>query len=116
MMRAARSIRANSPWATAQPQASVGVATRSLLNLTISGTPTAVAGIGNQVPFTATAVYADASQDVTADATWTIDNPNVAILADSQNQPGQVVMVDSGTATLTASFGGRTRTANLTVP
>ena len=92
-----------------------GVAARSLLNLTISAPPTATAVIGNQLPFTATAVYADASQDVTADATWTIDNPNVAVLADSQNQPGLITAVDGGTTTVRVSFGGKTQTMTLTV-
>ncbi|HLO27159.1 MAG TPA: Ig-like domain-containing protein, partial [Geobacteraceae bacterium] len=72
---------------------------------------------GNQVPFTATATFTDATtRDVTEDATWTIDKTNVATFADSQNQPGQVVGVDSGLATLTASFGGKSQNVILTVP
>ena len=76
---------------------------------------------GNQVKYTATATYfGGVTRDVTEDATWSwsIDKPYVAILADSVNQPGQVVAVDSGTATLTASFGGKTATvpATITVP
>jgi len=72
---------------------------------------------GNQVKFIATAAYSDGStKDVTEDTVWSIDNSFVAILADSQNQPGQVVGVDSGSATLTASFGGKTQTVTITVP
>jgi hypothetical protein len=72
---------------------------------------------GNQVKFTATAVFSGSiSQDVTEDTVWSIDKPNIAILADSTNQPGEVVGVDSGTATLTAKFGGKTQTMTLTVP
>lgn len=94
--------------------AEVTVRNRTLQGLAISGNPNI--GTGNQVPFTATATYTDTSrEDVTADATWTIDKPDVAILADSQHQPGQVVGVGSGTATLTAAFGGRTQTVTLTV-
>lgn len=93
----------------------VTVISRALSSLTIFPQISSVAA-GNQVPFTATAKYNDGTTvDVTADTTWTIDKPNVAILADSVNQPGQVVGVDIGSATLTASFGGKTQTAVITV-
>jgi hypothetical protein len=97
--------------------ATVTVRTRTLANLIISGTPAVRVVSGNQVKFTATASYTDGtSKDVTEDTTWTIDNPFVVILADSQSQPGQVVAVDTGSATLTASFGGKTQTVTITVP
>jgi hypothetical protein len=97
--------------------APVTVRSRTIVNLTISGPPTVVLSSGNQVKFTATATYSDATtQDVTEDVAWTIDNPNVAILADSQNQPGQVIGVDTGSATLTATFGGKTESVALRVP
>jgi len=94
--------------------AAVTVSTRTLSDLII--TPgTSASTVGNQVSFTATASYTDGStKDVTADTDWSIDNTNVAILADPKNQPGEVVMVDGGTAILTASFGNRTRTVTLT--
>ncbi|MBW4056416.1 MAG: hypothetical protein HIU83_13640 [Proteobacteria bacterium] len=86
----------------------VMVTTRTLRTLTISPQISSVTA-GNQVQFTATAGYSDGtSVDVTADTTWTIDNPNVAILADNVNQPGLVLGVDNGVAKLTASFGGMT--------
>jgi hypothetical protein len=53
---------------------------------------------------------------VTEDTVWSVDKTNVAILADTVNQPGLTVAVDSGTATLTAAFGGKTATRTLTVP
>ncbi len=93
----------------------ITVTRRTIQSLVISGTPTVVSG--NQVKFTTTANYSDGSSvDVTEDTTWSLDQPNIAILADSQNQPGQVVAVDTGSATLTASFGGQTQTMKLTVP
>jgi hypothetical protein len=93
----------------------VTVQNRVLQDLAI--TDSAAVSSGNQVPFTATATYSDGSSvDVTETTTWVISPINVAILADSQNQPGQIVAVDSGTATLTASFGGKTKTATITVP
>jgi len=101
---------------TVPTPAVVTVRTRTLQSLTISGSSGVTAG--NQVSFTATAYYGDGTiVDVTKDmsTTWTIDKPYVAILTDSQNQPGQLLGVDSGSATLTASFGGKTQTATVTV-
>lgn len=97
--------------------ASVTVTPRSIQSLTIN--PVAVAS-GNQVKFTATAAYTDNStpQDVTDLVEWSIDKPNVAILADNANQPGQVIGVDTGNATITATLPSFTRpaTATITVP
>jgi hypothetical protein len=82
----------------------VNVVARSLQSITI-GVPTGVT-VGNQVRFTVTANYNNATVDVTDIATWSIDDPNIALLADPQNQPGQVIGVSSGTTTLRATFGG----------
>lgn len=95
--------------------APVTVTTRTLQSLTIAGSPSVISG--NQAQFTVTASYLDGTtKDVTEDTTWTIDKPYVAILADSQNQPGQVIGVNTGSALLTASFGGKTQTATVTAP
>jgi hypothetical protein len=51
---------------------------------------------------------------VTRDAAWSIDKTNIVALADPVNQPGQIIMVDAGTATLTTSFGRITKTVPLT--
>jgi len=69
---------------------------------------------GMQVKITATAN----GQNVTEDTVWEweTNKPFVVIFADSSSQPGQVVGVDSGTATLKATFGGKTATATVTVP
>ena len=99
---------------TAPVPAAVTVRTPALQSLTITGSTSVVAG--NQVSLSVTANYGDGTtRDVTADASWNIDSSNIAILADSLNQPGQVVGVDSGSATLTVSFGGKTQTAKITV-
>lgn len=97
--------------------APVTVTVRTISTLTITGT-TAVTS-GNQVRFTATAVYSDTtSKDVTEDAVWalSVDKPYVAILADTANQPGQAVGVDTGSTALTAQLGGKTATATVSVP
>jgi hypothetical protein len=88
-----------------------------LQSLTINSGSAAVIA-GNQSRFTATALFSDTTQvDVTELATWSIANTNVAILADSQNQPGQVVFVDSGATTLAATFSTKSATpVTITVP
>jgi hypothetical protein len=92
--------------ASVQFPVTVTVRSPILQSLTISPQISSVSA-GNQVQFTAMAGYSDGtSVDVTADTKWMIDKPNVAILADSANQPGLVLGVDNslGLATLTASF------------
>jgi hypothetical protein len=102
---------------TATATATVGnVVSRTLQSLAISAQP-AIFIPGTQVQFTATATYGDnTTHVVTEDTVWSVDKTNVAILADTVNQPGLSVAVDSGTATLTAAFGGKTATQTLTVP
>jgi hypothetical protein len=95
----------------------VTVKAQTVATLAVSNSPATTLVAGNQVPFTATATFTDGTtRDVTEDATWTIDNTNVATFADSRNQPGQVVGVDSGSTKLTASFRGKAQTVTLTVP
>lgn len=95
---------------------SVTVTSRSLRSLAISGTPTLASG--RQTAFTATATYTDnTTKDVTEKTTWLLPTTqSVAILADSLNQPGQIVGVDSGSTTLTATFGNQTQTLTVTLP
>jgi hypothetical protein len=96
--------------------ARVTVKQRTLLSLSITKSST-VQTAGSKVDFTVTATYSDTStQNVTEDAGLSIDNPNVALLPDNVNFPGQVWLVDAGSATFTATFGGKTETAIITVP
>lgn len=93
----------------------VNVLSRVLQSLTVSPATSTVTA-GQQVSYTAAASYFDGTtKDVTEDATWSTYNPNVAILADAVNQPGQVVAVDRGSATITTSFGGKTPTQTTTI-
>jgi hypothetical protein len=91
---------------------------RTFKELIISGA--ASVSVGNQSIYTVTARYTDGTINGTIDstegATFSIDNTNIALFADAQNQPGLVVAVDTGTVTLTVSFGGLTKTLMLTVP
>jgi len=93
-------------------RSTVTVRTRLLQDLIITGVTATT--VGNQVTLTATASYSDGSKVVTEDTDWSIDDTNIATLADALNQPGQVVMVDGGLATLTASFGNKSITVPLT--
>jgi hypothetical protein len=95
------------------------VVQRTLQSLAISAQPLPFIP-GTQVQFKATATYNDGvvtTEDVTEDVTWSfeVDKPNVAIFTDAANDPGQVVAVNLGTATLTATFGSKTATQILTV-
>lgn len=67
---------------------------------------------GSRVSLTATGVYSDGSSaDVTSLATWSIDSPQVAEVT-----LGVVRALTAGTARVTASFGGLSATATITVP
>lgn len=96
----------------------VTVTSRTLKSLTISGLSSVTAG--NQTSYLAKAVYTDSNTeyDVTDKTTWSIqpENVSVVVLADNSNQPGLLVAVGSGTATLSASFGGVPATKTITVP
>jgi hypothetical protein len=93
--------------------ATVTVQARQLQSLTIGALSMAP---GEQTPLKITATYSDSTTaDVTELATLSVDNQNVGVMADKDNLPGQIFAVNSGTATVTASFGGITKTATITV-
>ena len=73
---------------------------------------TATSAVGATVAFTADATLSDGThQDVTASATWTSGTNTVASVAAT----GVATALRAGMATITASFGGRSGTATLTV-
>ena len=96
--------------------AAITVAEKTLKSLILSVPPAGFVA-GTQARLSVTANYSDnTSQDVSEDALWSISNPAVAVMADGDNLPGSVVAVDSGTATLTVTFGGLTQTITIVVP
>lgn len=105
---------------TAPTPTTVIVTSRTLQSLSVSLSPSSSnVSVGNQVSYGATAIYIDGiTEDVTADTTtvWSVTPSNVAVLADSTNQPGQVVAVSSGSASLTATFGDKSTSVTITVP
>ena len=72
---------------------------------------------GQSLQFTATATYLNApAQDITADVIWSSADTSVAIFHDDLKAPGEILVVDSGNVTLSATFGGQTATLNFLVP
>lgn len=67
--------------------------------------------------FTATAHFTDGtSQVVTSETVWTISNTSPIVASLDANQPGSVLPGVSGSAILTASYGGLTQTVTIFVP
>lgn len=96
----------------------IAVSTRNLKSFAITPSTNGTANVtsGQQTKFTATATYSDGvTADITSDVTWTTGDANIAILADQQNQPGQVVGVGVGSTILAATFGGQTAQVTLNV-
>lgn len=72
--------------------------------------------VDGSAQFTATAVYADNSvRNVTASATWSSSAPSVAVVTSTGGNLGRVSAMSTGTATITASYGGQSASAVLTV-
>jgi thermitase len=85
--------------------------TRTQTGLTISPTSASI-NVGSGRQFTATATYSDGtSSDVTSSAAWTSSSNTVATVSTSGYATGQ----NAGSATITASFGGYSASAGLTV-
>ncbi|MBC3921114.1 Ig-like domain-containing protein [Undibacterium sp. CY18W] len=90
----------------------LGLPSATLSTLTVSPLTATVASGGMQ-QFVATATYADgASRDVTATSAWTSATPAVATVVSNTGVAKGVV---SGSSVISASFGGKTASATLTV-
>ncbi len=71
---------------------------------------------GTSTSLTATGTFSDNStQDLTFDATWTSDATTVATVSDTIGTKGKVQSVATGTATITATFGGVPGSTTVTV-
>ena len=94
----------------------VTVEPRNLSTLTISAATPATMIPGTEKQFKTEALYTNGTrQDVTEDVAWTISDSNIAKFSDSVADPGLIVAVDTGTATLTVNFDGKVDTENITV-
>jgi uncharacterized protein YjdB len=77
---------------------------------------TATVAAGQSQAFTASASLSDGtSQDVTASAHWGVSNPLVALVSNLILNPGTATGLTAGTTQVTASIGGVTGSATLTV-
>ena len=95
--------------------ATVTVADKVLESLALNAVTHTFSSFTEVADFTATANYTDkTSEDVTAKATWAVDNSGIAALV--SGNPGQVKPVTSGTTILRATYRGMTQTATLIVP
>lgn len=93
---------------SASATVSVGV----LKSLTASGATDLSLKKGDQPKLAAKATYTDGtSNDVTGDAVWASSNTKAATIDDD----GQLKAIASGTAQVTATFGGKTLTFNVEV-
>jgi uncharacterized protein YjdB len=92
--------------------ATLTVTSVTLQSIAVTPAP-ASASVGGTRQFTATATYSDASTvDVTSSSNWTSGTTSVATVLLTS---GMASGVKSGTSVITAAFGGKTATANLTV-
>lgn len=71
---------------------------------------------GTELQLVATGTFEDnTTQDLTSSATWTSSKPDLASVSDEPATKGLATGIDPGSATITASFGGLSATATLTV-
>lgn len=96
-------------------QAQVTVTAATLVSLNVQPNATTL-GAGSKQNFTVTGTYSDKSVvDLTAQAVWTTGDANVAVASNAAGAQGQVTAVNAGQTNVTATFGGLTGTAALTV-
>lgn len=87
----------------------------ALQSLTLSPSSPSIAN-GRTVDFALQANFADGStQDVTEDADWLSDNPNVVSVSSTAGSKGIATAQAVGTATIRASFSGTSQSTVMTV-
>ncbi len=93
----------------------LNVSAASLLSLQLSPTQPTLP-LGTRLPFTATGLFSDGtSQDLTAQATWTSSAPACVSISSQGASRGEALAVTRGSATLTATVGGRAGSTTVTV-
>ncbi len=93
------------------PGITFNVTSAVLQSITIAPSAVQNPNVGQTIQFSATGTYSDTSQrSITVDATWSSDNPGVAII--TNNEPnGQMRAVSPGLAGITAAKDGVTSAA-----
>jgi hypothetical protein len=73
-------------------------------------------GVGGSVSYTAVAVFKDGTTSIITDqATWSSSDPMTASVSDQAGAKGVTIAQATGTATITAAYGGITGTTTVTV-
>lgn len=116
----AQAVAAGSATVSAQVLGQTGTAAVTVTPATLStlaiSPATASIPDGTTQQFTATGTFSDGtSQDLTEQVTWTSSDTAVATISDVTGSKGFATAGGVGTATITASFGSTTATADLTV-
>jgi trimeric autotransporter adhesin len=87
----------------------------TLLAIEINPAKTSIA-MGTARQFAATGIFSDNTvQDLTAAASWTSITPAVATIGDTAGVKGRASALVAGTTTITATYGGKTGSTQLTV-
>jgi hypothetical protein len=96
-------------------EATVNVTAAALSGITVAPAQSTLY-VGWRVPFKATAAYSDGTTaDVTATAVWTSSDESVATVSNATLSHGYVTGIGTGSATITAAYGGMSGTAQVTV-
>ena len=102
-------------WSGVSGNASLNVTAATLTSIQVTPFTDSVA-VGVSVFYRADAVYSDGTTvDVTGRATWTSSDASVAAVSDAAGSKGRATTIKSGTTSISASFGGKTGSATLTV-
>jgi urocanate hydratase len=87
----------------------------TLVAIEVSPAKTSIA-MGTARQFAATGIFSDNTvQDLTAAASWTSMTPAVATIGDTAGVKGLASSLAAGTTTITAAYGGKTGSTQLTV-
>ena len=87
----------------------------TLVAIEINPAKTSIA-MGTAREFAATGIFSDNTvQDLTAAASWTSMTPAVATIGDTAGVKGRASALAAGTTTITATYGGKTGSTQLTV-
>jgi trimeric autotransporter adhesin len=98
-----------------QGSADVTVTAATLTALQVTPTNTSIPkGVSQQ--YTATGVFSDqTTQDLTTQVTWASSNELAAVISNTDGSRGLVTTPGSGATIISASFGGKSASTNLTV-
>jgi hypothetical protein len=96
--------------------ANLAVTSATVVSLAITGTGNGTVAKGTNIPLKAIATLSDGSTlDVTNVVSWLTNNNSIATISNAAGTNGTTYGISEGSFVVTASFGGVSTTANLTV-